>query len=139
MQVVAGGLTGILAFVTTKLPAASDDDSAEISEAMPSGRPNCETSPRVGSGRCEESARGTILGQERQSHGLGRSFFNRLMPSKPVKVGRGVAGVRGVHLDCGLAQFVGELDGQHVHRGLGGVVSEQLERREFPIRGRRSR
>ena len=44
-----------------------------------------------------------------------------------VEVGGGVAGVGGVDLDPGVAQFVRELDRHHVQRGLRGVVAEDLD------------
>ncbi len=51
-----------------------------------------------------------------------------------VEAGRGEAGIDRIDLDARILQFGRELHRQHVQSRLGGVVAEQLDRREFPPR-----
>lgn len=63
------------------------------------------------------------LGQANNRDG---SLFQRLMPTMVVQVGRSIPGTGRVDLDRGLAQIIGQVDGEHIERCLRGVIGKNL-------------
>src|ERR1035437_179884 len=74
----------------------------------------------------EETAGGAVVGKGGEC-GTGFASFAELEGGLgAAHVSFYPAGMRGVDLDFGVAEFVGEVDGEGVQRGLGGVVGEGL-------------
>jgi len=68
----------------------------------------------------------SVVGEQGEADGFGGAFGDGLMATVPVEVRGGVAGVGGVDLDGGVAEFPGELRSEHVEGSLGGAVAEEL-------------
>ena len=81
-------------------------------------------SPRERFAEVEEAPGGAVVGKGGEG-GAGFASFAELHGGLgAAHVGFYPAGMRGVDLDFGVAEFVGEVDGEGVQRGFGGVVGE---------------
>jgi hypothetical protein len=76
----------------------------------------------------------TIFREQRQPDDLNRPFGYGLRPTVAVEVGGSVARIGGIDLDSGVAQFVCELHGEHVERGLRCGIAEIFIGDEFKRR-----
>ena len=84
--------------------------------------------------RAEEASGGAIVWQKRQTDGRRCSLRYGLATSMAVEVSGRVSWIGRVDLNAGVFQFGGELDSQHVERGLRSAVTDESECSEF--RGR---
>ena len=67
-------------------------------------------SPGNDAPRFEEAARGSVIGSKSLSERLRGAFFERLRAPVAVQIGRGIAGIYGVHFDRGFYLSRNELD-----------------------------
>ena len=72
--------------------------------------------------------------EERYADNLGSPFFYGLSTAVVVKVGGRVTGIHRIDSDVSVPTFVGKLDGEHIERGLGSAVGEELHRGVLPVR-----
>src|SRR5215831_11845366 len=84
--------------------------------------------------RAEEASGGAIVCQKRQTDGRRCSFRYGLATSMAVEVSGRVSWIGRVDLNAGVFQFGGELNSQHVQRGLRSAITDESEGSEF--RGR---
>src|SRR6185295_13631631 len=92
-----------------------------------SGRSEADSSflpDQLTAGFKEPSARSMLL--ERDAHDLRGSFLHGLRPPVGIEVRRREAGIDRVHRNPLILQFEGQLDGEHVQRGLRRAISQYL-------------
>src|SRR5262249_32959754 len=82
----------------------------------------------------EETSRGTIVWQKRQTDGYRCSLRYGLTTSILVEVSGRVAGIGRVDFNAGVFQFGSELNSQHVECGLRCAIADEPEGAEFRIR-----
>lgn len=84
-------------------------------------------SPRLRSLVIEDPARRAIVGRGGQLQSDLRALFDRSLTPVIVQVGRGVAGIGGVHFDRGIGELFGEGEGHGVQSRLRRDIAERIE------------
>lgn len=77
---------------------------------------------------CFEEFAGAGWVEKGCAHDLGGTFFDRLRTAVCVQVGGCVTRVDRVYGDVSIAELVGQLDGEHIERGLRGAIGKHFHR-----------
>src|SRR5580658_4458653 len=82
--------------------------------------------PRNYSGPFGVAAGGSIVREQCQADWLDGSLRNRLRPPEAIEVRSRVTWRGGIYLDGGVAEQASKLHGEHIERGLGRTVTNQV-------------